>query len=421
MPRAAKELTDLEVRRLKPRDGRGSMVAVGGVAGLYMQILPTGGRTWILRTRVGDKTRDIGLGGYPSVTLSMARGKAREARTKIEQGVDPVEERKAARAALVAARKRGISFRDAVDRFCEVRLGDIRGERNKAQWRSALDRYAAPEIGDMLVSDVTPQDVLRVLEPIWQTKTETARKLRIRLEAVLDWAKAHGHREGENPAAWKGNLKAMLPDPGKVAKGDNQPALALAAVSVWWAALRQRDGTGARALEFLTLTAARSGEVRGATWDEMDGLDGNAPMWVIPAARMKMGREHRVPLPPSAVALLKALPRFADNPLVFPAARGGQLSDMTLSATMRRMHADAVEEGGKGWLDPRSGRAAVPHGLRSTFRDWTAERGFDRDMAEIALAHNVGTEVERAYRRSDMVERRRAMMAAWSAFLEGVK
>jgi len=418
MPKMAPELSAIEIKRLKhPGGSRNEMVAVGGVSGLYMQLLPSGGRTWILRTRVGGKTRDMGLGGYPEVGLAAARDKARGAKDKVRQGIDPVEERKAAKASLIAARKRGLSFSDAVDRYLASRLDEFRNEKHKAQWRSSLDSYAQPQIGDMLVQDITVQDVLRVLQPIWASKTETASRLRGRIEAVLSWATVAGHRMGDNPARWGGNLKELLPKPSKVAKSDNQPALALADAPTWFASLRAREGMGSRALEFLALTAARSGEVRGATWDEID-LD-NA-LWVIPASRMKMDREHRVPLPPVAVALLKALPRFQDNPLVFPAARGGQLSDMTLSATMKRMHESEVEADRKGWLDPRNGRPAVPHGLRSTFRDWAAETGQARDMAELALAHRVGSDVERAYRRSDMVERRRAMMAAWAQFL-GVK
>lgn len=421
MPRKAKELSALEVKRLAAPEGRSSLVAVGGVPGLYMQLQPTGAKSWILRTKVGTKTRDIGLGSYPEITLAVARDKARAGREKIRQGIDPVEERRAARAALAAAQRRGLTFAEAIGRYADAKLPDA---ALRARWVSSLDRHARPHIGDMLVQDIAVQDVLRVLEPIWATKAETASKLRARLEAVLSWATVAGHRAGDNPARWGGNLKELLPARSQVTKVVNQPALSLGDAPRWFADLRGREGMGARALEFLTLTAARSGEVRGATWDE---IDQKAALWVIPAARMKMEAEHRVPLPPAALALLEALPRFHGSPLVFPAVRGGQLSDMTLSATMRRMHDAKVEEakragqdaGKAGWLDPRSGRAAVPHGLRSTFRDWAAERGFARDMAEIALAHKVGSDVERAYRRSDMLERRREMMAEWARFIFG--
>lgn len=415
MPKMAAELSAIEIKRLKHSGSQGNILtAVGGVPGLYIQLLPSGGKTWILRIKVGDRRRDLGLGGYPEITLAVARDLAREARSKIRQGIDPIEERKAARSALIAARQRGLSFSNAVEKYLEAKLAEFRNEKHRKQWRSTLDNYAVPILGETLVQDVTMQDVLRVLEPIWTTKTETATRLRGRIEAILTWATVAGHRTGDNPARWGGNLKELLPKPSKVAKADNQPALALADAPAWFKALRDREGMGARALEFLTLTAARSGEVRGATWDE---IDLEAALWVIPAARMKMDREHRVPLPAGAIALLKTLPRMAGSSYVFPAARGGQLSDMTLSATMRRMHEAEVEAGRKGWLDSRSGRPAVPHGMRSTFRDWAAETGQPRDMAEIALAHRVGSDVERAYRRSDMVERRRGMMADWAQFL----
>lgn len=267
----------------------------------------------------------------------------------------------------------------------------------------------------MLVQDIAVQDVLRVLQPLWTDRTETASRLRGRIESVLSWATVAGHRTGDNPARWAGNLKELLPAPSKVAKEGNQPALTLEDAPRWFAALRGRDGMGARALEFLALTAARSQEVRGAEWSEID-LD--AGLWIIPAARMKMAREHRVPLTADAVALLKAPPRMDGNPLVFPAAREGQLSDMTVSAVMRRMNETDLAEGGPGFLDRVSKRAAVPHGLRSTFRDWVAERtNFPGEMAEVALAHRISNAVEAAYRRGDMIEKRRWMMGEWGSFL----
>lgn len=414
MPKLAKEMSALEVKRLAHPGGEANhVVAVGGVSGLMLQLLPGGGKTWLLRTTVGAKRRHVGLGGFPEVTLAQARERAREAKELVRQGVDPVEHRKVTRSALVAAQRRGLLFRDAVERYQSAKLGGMTDKVRK-QWRSQLETYAVPAVGDMLVQEITVQDILRVLHPIWGEKAETAKKLRSSLEAVLSWATVSGHRDGDNPARWRGNLKELLPSREKVAKAKNQPALSLSDAPKWFAALRKRKGAGSRALEFLTLTAARSGEVRGATWDE---IDLKAKTWTIPAARMKADREHRVPLPDVAVALLEALPRMVDNPLIFPAVRGGVLSDMTLSKTMRRLHDAEVAEGRKGWLDARSGRPAVPHGLRSTFRDWAAETGQPRDMAEIALAHSVGSEVERAYRRSDMVERRRVMMADWAAML----
>lgn len=416
MPKVAEELSALDVRRLvHPGGKRNVLFSVGGVPGLYIQITPKDGRSWVLRTKVGEKRRDIGLGGFPGVTLAQAREKAREARTKIENGIDPVEERKAAKAALVAAQRRGLTFADAVDKALTAKLDAFKNAKHRQQWENTLATYATPDLGKMLVQDITTQDVLRVLQPIWMDKTETAKRLRGRIEAVLSWATVAGHRTGDNPARWAGNLKELLPAPSKVAKESHHPALTLEDAPRWLAALRSREGFGARALEFATLTTARSKEVRGAVWDEID-LD-NA-IWIIPAERMKMEREHRVPLSSCAVELLKALPRLSDNPLVFPAPRGGQLSDMTLSATMKRMHESDISEGGLGFIDRTSKRPAVPHGLRSTFRDWVAERTtYPGDMAEVALAHKISNAVEASYRRGDMIEKRRRMMADWSAFL----
>ncbi|MHC9236613.1 tyrosine-type recombinase/integrase [Pseudooceanicola sp. 502str34] len=427
MPKRAKEFGPLDIKRAAhsgDRD-RNEWQAVGGVSGLLLQITPGGAKSWLLRTMIGGQRRSIGLGAYPEVSLADARDRARQAKTKISEGIDPLEEKKAARAALAAARARHLTFADAADRWIKAKMTD-RPEKSQKAVRSTLTRYAFPEIGAMVVQDVTTQDVLRVLQPLWSVKPDTAQKLRTYLEGIMAWATVAGHRSGDNPAMWRGNLKELLPAPSKVAKGKsgNFPAVPVDQLANWWEELSRRDGMGALALRFATLCASRSGEVRGATWDEIDLKAGT---WVIPASRMKAGAEHRVALSPAAIDLLKGVPRMADVPYVFPAVRGGMLSDMSISAVMRRMQADA-EEAAKaagedpekaGWRDARSGRPAVPHGLRSSFRDWAAERGYDRDLAELALAHTVGSKVERAYRRSDMFERRRALMTAWSDFLYG--
>lgn len=418
MPKIARELGPLDIKRAQhPRDrDRSVRLQVGGVSGLLLQIAPSGAKSWVLRTMAGVKRREIGLGPYPEIGLAQAREKAREVKAQIAEGIDPVESRKAARAALIAAQRRGLTFAEACQKWIEAREAEMPIKRQKYV-TNAFARYAEPHIGDMLVQDIEPQDVLRVLQPIWTGKNFTATKLRQRIESVLMWSTVNGHRTGPNPAAWAGNLKELLPAPSKVAQVEHLPAVALDDLPRWFEALRQRDGFGSRALEFLTLTATRSGEVRGARWDEID-LD--AALWIVPAVRMKMGREHRVPLSPDAVALLKALPRMAGTPYVFPAIRGGQLSDATLSATMKRIHAADLDAGGAGFVDRVSKRPAVPHGLRSTFRDWVADRtDFSGDMAEIALAHKVGSAVEAAYRRGHMVEKRRAMMAAWADFVTG--
>ena len=417
MPKTAKEPSPLEIKRLKHSGNSGNELHfVGGVAGLALQFLPGGGRTRILRTTIGQKRRDIGLGGYPDVSVSQARERAREAKELIRQGSDPVEIRKAQKSELIASQSRGLSFAEAVDRYLVVKGAESKNSKHRDQWSSTLKAYALPEIGKMLVDDIRTQDVLRVLEPIWNEKTETASRLRGRIEAVLSWATVRGHRTGDNPARWAGNLKELLPSPSKIAKSGNWPAIALDDASLWFSELRKREGVAARALEFLTLCASRSGEVRNAVWSEVNLDQG---IWQIPGDRMKVGKEHRVPLSKPALALLRSLPRRDDTPFMFPAPRGGPLSDMSISAVMRRMHEAEVAGGRGGWIDARNERPAVPHGLRSTFRDWAAEQGFARDLAEIALAHTVGNEVERAYRRSDLIEQRRNMMTAWANFLYG--
>lgn len=428
MPKVAKELGPLDVKRLVHTGAKGTaFFAVGGVAGLYLQITPKSGRSWVLRTVVGKRRTDIGLGGYPTVTLAQAREKAREARDKLNRGIDPVAERKAAKERLIASRRKGMTFEDAVEKALAAKLDAFKNDKHRDQWRNTLVQYAMPVIGSLPLQEIDTAAVLRVLSQevrdkagslegtLWQARTETASRLRGRIEAVLSWATVAGERSGDNPARWAGNLKELLPAASKIAVEGNQPALGLDDAARWFAELCKREGFGARALEFVALTAARSGEVRGATWDEIDLKKG---LWIIPAARMKMKREHRVPLPPAAVAMLEALPKLDGNPLVFPATRGGMLSDMTLSATMRRMHESDVATGGIGYLDPRSKRPAVPHGLRSTFRDWVAERTtYPSEMAEVALAHRISNAVEAAYRRGDMVEKRRKMMGDWLNFL----
>ncbi len=412
MPKRAKELKALQVKRLVST-GRH---AVGGAPGLCLNITDTGATSWILRSLVAGKRRHIGLGPYPEVSLAEAREKALEMRKKIALGIDPVDERIAARDALAAQQKFGMAFEDAFDQFFSEKMeGELRNAKHAKQWRSTLATYAFPKIGSTPVSKIQVDDILAVLRPIWTTKNETASRVRQRIEAVMDWATVTGHREGANPARWKGSLQQLLPSPNKVQKVTGQPAVALDEITRWFQVLRDRDGVAALALGFLTLTASRSGEIRGAQWDEIDLM---RRIWTVPAMRMKAQREHRVPLSSAAVDLLNKQPRLMGCPYVFPSPKNGQMSDMTISAVMRRIQAAEEKEGRTGFLDPRSRRPAVPHGLRSSFRDWAAERtSYPREMAEMALAHNVGSDVERAYRRSDMIEKRREMMEEWAQFV----
>lgn len=372
--------------------------AAGGVPGLHLRVDPYGSRHWVLRIVIGKKRRDVGLGGYPSVSLAHARERAREAREQVWRGIDPVEERRAAVAALVAAQS-ALTFDEAAKRFLANKVAEFRNDKHAAQWKSTLKTYASPIIGAMPVDQVGLTDITDILTPIWITKTETAKRVRGRIEAVLDWATVTGHRQGDNPARWKGNLDSVMASPNKVAKKQHFAALPYTDVPAFLIDLRQREGMAARALEFTILTAARSGETRGATWREID-LD--AGIWTIPGERMKAGKEHRVPLTNAALSILRALPRMEpDNPdsAVFFAPRGGSLSDMTLTAVLRRMKVDATV-----------------HGFRSTFRDWAADQtSFPREVAEQALAHTLQG-VEAAYRRSDLFEKRRNLMDAWASY-----
>lgn len=414
MPKRSREMTAIEVKRLTSP----GFHAVGGVQGLHLRVNEGAGRSWILRVTVGGKRRDVGLGSFPTVSLAQARLAAQDAHARIKQGIDPVEERARARAELKAAQSPQMTFADTVEAFLSSsRLDALQNEKHRSQWHNTLKTYALPIIGDRAVQDLTAKDILAVLEPIWLSKHETASRLRGRIESVLSWAAVSGHRSGENPAVWRGNLQELLPKVSKKARGENQPALQVKEAPSWFAALSQQEGVAARALAFLALTAARSGEVREATWNEID-LDG--AMWIIPAKRMKAGSEHRVALSSHAMTLLRSAPKFAGTDLVFPSPTMKVMSDMTLSAVMKRMQEKQVKAGRKGWVDMVSGRPAVPHGLRSTFRDWVSEKTtYPRELAEIALAHSVGSAVEQAYRRGDMIEKRRAMMEDWAGFLIG--
>ena len=398
MGKKARELGALQVSRLTEP----GLHFVGGVAGLGMEIARRGSRSWVLRIRIGGRRRDMGLGGFPDVSLAGAREAARTARAKVKAGIDPIDDAKTARSALLAAQMASLTFEECASKYIAAKSGEWKNAKHRAQWTSTLATYAYPVIGALLVRDVELPQIKAVLDPIWATKTETASRLRGRIESVLDWATVNEYRAGLNPARWKGHLDKVLPAPGKIAKIDHHAALPVAEVGAFMRALRAQDGTGARALEFAILTAARSGEVRGATWAEID-LD--AAVWTVPGSRMKAGKEHKVPLSGAALAVLGAVPRMVGVDLVFAAPRGGRLSDMTLTAVTRRM-----------------GAACVPHGFRSTFRDWCSERtNYPRDVAEMALAHAIGDKVEAAYRRGDLFEKRRTLMAEWAAFCARVE
>jgi integrase len=396
MPRKAEELGALHVAAITTP----GLHAVGGVAGLCLQVEPTGGRSWVLRVMIAGKRRFMGLGGFPDVKLADARRLAREAREAISRGADPIDERRAAKARLLAEAGRLLTFEQATKDYLAAHEAEWTGKANRRQWFYMLEKLAVPVIGKMAVGDIETTHALALLRPLWADKTETAQRLRAKCEAVLNAAKASGAIRGpwENPFRWRGHLAGLLARPSKVAPVVHHKALPIAEASGFMAALRPRKGSAARALEWLILTACRSGEARDARWSEVDLA---AKVWTIPAKRMKAGKEHRVPLSDAAVSLLNALPRVAGSDLLFPSPTGKALSDVVVSKLCGEL----------------SGGRAVPHGWRSTFRDWSADAtSHPRDLCEAALAHVVGG-TEGAYRRGDAVERRRPLMADWAKFV----
>lgn len=385
-----------QLNRLNPRSvvtlSKPGRHADGG--GLYLSIGPGEARRWVFLYRWRGRLKEMGLGGLTSVGLAKARQRAAEARELIADGIDPLEAKKAAQAVP--------TFGNLADAFVSDLGPQWRNEKHRAQWKTTLEKDAAP-LRPLAVDKIDTADVLDVLKPIWAVKPETASRLRGRIERVLDAAKAKGFRTGENPARWRGHLDHLLPKRAKLTRG-HHAALPYTDVAAFVAELRERDGMSALALEFAILTAARSGEVRGATWAEMD-LE--AAVWTVPAERMKAAREHRVPLPPRAVAILEKVKLLADpGGLVFPSAKPGTpLSDAAFAALLKRMG--------------KATGAITPHGFRSSFRDWAWEvSAFPRDLAETALAHVVGDETERAYRRGDALARRREMMEAWARYCD---
>lgn len=392
MPKKARELSALEVGRLR-REGAHP---VGGVPGLCLQIVGAG-RSWILRFSFEGRRPELGLGPFPEVGLADARTAAKEARARARLGINPIEAGKAAKSAAFAKRAASRTFAQCSAAFILAKTPEWANAKHAAQWTATLATYADPVIGALYMPDVDTPHILSILEPIWLTKTETATRVRSRIENVLDWSIARGYRTGPNPARWKGHLSMMLAAPGKVAKVEHHAALPYSQLPVFMGQLRAAEGQGARALEFAILCAARSGEVRGATWDEID-LDGRT--WTIPGERMKMGREHRVPLTDATVLILNAQPRVDGTDLVFPSARNRPLSDMTLTAVTRRMAVDAV-----------------PHGFRATFKTWASERtNFPSDVVEMALAHAIADKVEAAYQRGDIFDKRARLMKAWAEY-----
>jgi len=402
MPKKIRDMSAIEVKRMSAP----GMYAVGGVTGLYLAVQKSGSKSWILRCVIGEKRREMGLGGYPSVTLEMAREKARAFREQIfnnDHPVDPIEQRREAKAALIAAQRatKKILFKDASIKCHSKMLAEFKNIKHAAQWIQTLKTYAFPAIGDLYVDAVDMSHIQSILDPIWETKTETATRVRQRLEAVLSWSTVSGYRSGDNPARWTDHLDQVYGSPAKIKKlkGDgHHAAMPYKEIPAFMSYLRRRQGIAARALEFTILTATRSGEVREAVWSEVDIKE---KVWVIPASRMKAGKEHRVPLSDASIDLLKRTPRFIGTDYIFPSTQ----KKVPLTSSGLQMHLKNYNP------------EYTTHGMRSAFRDWISEETqFQNIVAEMALAHTIKNAVEAAYRRGDLFDKRVELMTAWSEY-----
>lgn len=380
-------------------------------AGLYLVIRKSGHKGWVFRYMLAGRSRDLGLGSFPGVRLAEARLAADEARAKVRAGIDPV----AVKAVPIETdiEPEDHSFRKAAEDLIADRAIGWSNPKHASQWLNTLSAHAYPVIGKVDVQDITTDQLLEILRPIWSKTPETASRVRGRIEAVIDGARARGWRTGDNPARWKGHLATRLPSPVRVRAVVHHPSLPWQQVPAFCAALGRREGYSVRALEFAILTACRSGEVRGMLWSE---LDRKAGLWTIPPERMKARRWHRVPLSRQALEILDALEagRASSTGYVFATPSGRPLSLMAMLETVRRMNGKKTGEPAV-WKDGLTGEPIVPHGFRSSFRDWAAEATpYAREVAEAALAHTVESKVEAAYARSDLLELRRSLMQDWA-------
>jgi integrase len=406
MSRSIHRLSPAKVKNSRPGkrpDGAGRVQLYADGGGLYLQVTPGNNghisKSWIFRFATAErKERYMGLGSLDAVSLAEAREKASECRKLRDQGKDPIETRVAQRASIAAEHAKVMTFDQCAERYISAHRAGWRNRKHAAQWQNTLRTYVSPTFGRLPVQAVDTGLVMKVLEPIWAIKPETASRVRGRIEAVLDWAAALGFRDFDNPARWKGRLDKLLPRRSTVRAVQHHAALPYTEVGAFIRGLRERPAMAARALEFVILTAARTGEVLGARWNE---IDLRAKVWTIPASRMKSGREHRLPLSEAALAVLQQMRSLRHNDHVFPGDRRDTMSDMALLMLLRRMN--------------RSDLTA--HGFRSTFRDWAAERTtFQSEVVEMALAHVVSDKVEAAYRRGDLFEKRRKLMDAWASY-----
>ena len=369
-------------------------------AGLYLQISAFNTKAWIYRFTLNGKPRQMGLGSLDTVTLAEAREEALQARKLVRVGIDPINRRRAEKAARRLEGANSKTFRQCAEDYIRAHGEEWKNTKHASQWPSTLEKYAYPVIGDLPVQAVDTAMVLRVLEPIWKTKTETATRVRGRIEAILNSATVLKYRSGDNPAVWRGRLDQVLAKPSRIRDVRHHPALPYDEIGAFMSELRVGGATAARGLEYLILTAARTGEVTDARWDEIKVAE---KVWTIPASRMKSKRPHRVPLSADALAVIEAMGEVRQSDFIFPGYRANRpLSNMAFSKVLRRM-----------------GRAGVAtaHGFRSTFRDWAAERtAYPNEVAEMALAHAIADKTEDAYRRGDLLPKRRPMMDDWAAF-----
>ncbi len=421
MPKKSKELSALSVAKIKTT-GRHS---VGGVDGLCLNV-EGNSRVWILRAVVGKRLdkdgelkphrRDIGLGPYPEVSLAEARAKATELRSQIRNGIDPIAYKQVQLEKLHIQKLRDRSFRECAEVVIANKARELKNQKHIGQWTTTLETYIFPILGDRVIGSITKVDIAKVLEPIWAEKNETAKRLRGRVETIFDYAKAMEYFEGDNPAEWKGNLEPILGNLKQVSRP--HPSLPYEQIATFIQHLRQKDGISPKALEFAILTACRSGEIFGATWQEIDFEN---KVWTIPKKRMKAEKEHRVPLSEPAIELLKSIQTDIEpQSYIFPAPRtGNMLSDMSLTALIKRMHEQKLKENSLGYIDPKQNRIITTHGFRSTFRDWSADMtDYPREVCEHVLAHKLPDEVEAAYLRGAYLEKRKALMADWAKYCD---
>jgi integrase len=391
--RAVERLTALQAKRATTPG------LLGDGKGLYLRVGDGGARSWVLRYMIDGRAREMGLGSYYDLSLAEARERARGFRRMVKDGVDPIDDRRLRRAALRAERAKAMTFRQCAEAYIAAHQAGWRSQKHRTQWPNSLETYVYPVFGDLPVQGVDIGLVMKAVEPIWTAKPETAGRVRGRIESILDWAATSGYRQSENPARWRGHLENLLPKKSKVWRVQHHAALPYDQLPEFVAELRQQEGIAVRALEFLILTVARTGEVTGARPDEVDFAQ---RLWTVPGERMKAGKEHRVPLSDRAIALLKEMLTIGAGDFLFPGGKARRsISNMAMAMTLRRM-----------------GRAGLTvHGFRSTFSDWCSERtNFPAEVREMALAHSVSDKVEAAYRRGELLRKRRQLMAAWASY-----